>query len=213
MLKERGTFKTQLRALLRASAFGEVKLLLPLISGLEELRAAKALIKEVEVELKKEGIPFSRTMPIGCMIEVPSSSMMSEILGEECDFLSIGTNDLVQYTLAVDRNNAKMSYLYTPSHLGVLRLIQRTCEGAKQSGTPVAVCGEVAADPRFALLLIGLGVKELSVSLPNVPIVKNVILNASLAQAEAIARRALQLKTVAEIDGYLTEALEDLQSN
>lgn len=206
MLKEKNAFKTQLRAILRASAFGEVKLLFPMISGLTELIEAKSLVQEVRNELFEQGIPFDRTMPIGCMIEVPSAALMSDILARECDFLSIGTNDLVQYALAVDRGNPAMSYLYTPAHPSILRLMKMVIEEGKRCRKPVSVCGECAADPKFIPLLLGLGVNELSLSSPSLPLIKNVIRKISMVEATDLADHILTLSTVEEIEKALNEA-------
>ncbi len=199
MLKERPVFKTQLRAIVRASAFGEVSILFPMISGLSELLAAKELVEEAKDELKKEGIPFSRQIPIGCMIEVPSAAMTCDVLLKECDFLSIGTNDLVQYSLAVDRGNPAMSYLYSPTHPGIIRLIKFVVQEGNRFEKPVSVCGEIAADPRFTPLLLGLGVHELSVSTPALSIIKEAIRLMSIVEATDLAEELLNLSTAEEV--------------
>ncbi len=213
MLKERNVFKTQIRAILRASAFGDVSILFPMISGVLELREAKAIVEEAKTELLRDGIPFARNIPIGCMIEVPSAAITSDILAKECDFLSIGTNDLVQYSLAVDRGNPSMSYLYTPAHPSILRLIKIVVEEGNKAQRPVSVCGEIAADPRFTPLLLGLGVHELSVASPSLPVVKNVIRRLSILEARELAEYALTLSTALEIEELLEKTYRELHLN
>ncbi|MFN0065880.1 MAG: phosphoenolpyruvate--protein phosphotransferase [Chlamydiales bacterium] len=212
MLKERTAFKTQIRAILRASAFGEVSILFPMISGVLELREAKAIMEEAKAELTKKGVPFSRNIPIGCMIEVPSAAMTCDILARECDFLSIGTNDLVQYSLAVDRGNPAMSYLYTPAHPSIIRMIKMIVHEGVRAQTPVSICGEIAAAPRFTALLLGLGVHELSVAACSLPLVKNVIRRISIVEASALADRILRLQTFLEVEEALEEAYNKLQA-
>jgi phosphoenolpyruvate-protein phosphotransferase (PTS system enzyme I) len=207
MLKEKNTFKTQLRAILRASAFGDVSILLPMISGLDELLSVKGVLKEAKDELTEQGIPFSRSIQLGCMIEVPSAAMICDVLARECDFLSIGTNDLVQYALAADRNNPTMSYLYNPAHPSVVRLIKMIVGEASRFETPVSVCGEIAADPLFTPLLLGLGVHELSVSVPALPRIKNRIRKISIVDAVSFAEKVLMMETDQEIE----RALEEMQ--
>lgn len=210
MLKEREAFKTQIRAILRASAFGEVSILFPMISGLPELREAKSIVEEVKQELLEKGVPFARNIPIGCMVEVPSAAVTCDILAKECDFLSIGTNDLIQYSLAVDRGNPAMSYLYTPAHPSIIRLIKIIVQEGNRAKTKVSVCGEVAGDPLFTALLIGLGVHELSVSPPSLLVIKNVIRRISLIEATELAEAIFSLSTPEEIQEKLTEAYQNL---
>ncbi len=208
MLKERTLFKTQLRAILRASAFGEASILFPMISGLNELLEAKMVVETVKEELLAAGIPFNRTIPMGCMIEVPSAALICDILAPESSFLSIGTNDLVQYALAVDRGNSAMSYLYTPSHPSVLRLIKMVVDEGNRAGKNVSVCGEIAANPLYTELLIGLGVHELSVSTPALPVIKNTIRGLTIVGARELAEHVLTLSTPQEIDAALTAAFQ-----
>lgn len=203
LLKERDIFKTQLRAVLRASVFGDVSIMFPMVSTLSELIEAKNMIFEVQAELEKEKQKCGRVR-IGCMIEVPSAAIIADLLAKECDFLSIGTNDLVQYALAVDRSNHQMSSLYTPTHPSVLRLIKIIVHEAANQGIPVAICGEVAADPRFTPLLLGLGIHELSVSARYLPAVKQAIRNTSIVEASQLAERALTLTSAGEIQELLT---------
>lgn len=202
LLKERIIFKTQLKAVLRASADGDVSIMFPMVSTLSELMEAKSVINEAREELQKEKKKYGK-LRVGCMIEVPSAAIIADLLAKECDFLSIGTNDLVQYALAVDRSNLEMSELYTPTHPSVLRLIKLIVHEATHQGIPVAICGEVAADPRFTPLLLGLGVQELSVSARYLPAVKTAIRNTSIVAASQLAEQAMSLSTAAEIQALL----------
>jgi phosphotransferase system enzyme I (PtsI) len=204
-LKEKEIFRAQLRAIWRVSAFGDVKVMFPMVSSLAELLEAKAILQETKEELLANGTRVAHRLPVGCMIEVPSSAIIVDLLAKECDFLSIGTNDLVQYTLAVDRSNHSLSNLYTPTHPGVLRLIRQVVSEANHHDIPVTVCGEVAADPRFAPLLLGLGVHELSVAARYLPIIKNVIRNMSIVSASKLAEQALSLATANQIEVLINE--------
>jgi phosphotransferase system enzyme I (PtsI) len=213
-LKEREIFKAQLRAIWRASAFGDVRIMFPMVSSLGELLEAKAVLQEARQELIKRGEPMAHRLPVGCMIEVPSAAIVSDLLAKECDFLSIGTNDLVQYALAVDRSNNALSDLYTPTHPAVLRFVRLVVSEANHHGIPVTVCGEVAADPRFVPLLLGLGVHELSVASRYLPTIKNAIRTMSIVSAAKLAEQALSLSSAAEIeqlinDEYRKNAPED----
>lgn len=210
LLQERDLFKSQLRAILRASIYGDVSILFPMISALSELHEAKQIFYEAQEELLHAGVPFSRNISIGCMIEVPSAAIISDLLAKECDFLSIGTNDLIQYSLAVDRSNQLISGLYTPTHPSVIRLIKLIVNEVNHQGIPVTVCGEVAADPRFTSLLLGLGVHELSVAPRHIPIIKNAIRSASIVDATALAEKVLTLASANEIQELLNEAYYQL---
>lgn len=205
LLKQPEIFKTQLRAILRAGVYGDVSIMFPMVSTLSELLEAKEIVREAQRELEKRKQKYAKAVRIGCMIEVPSAAIISDLLAKECDFLSIGTNDLVQYSLAVDRGNNLMSGLYTPSHPSVIRLIKLIVNEANHHGIPVTVCGEVAADPRFTALLLGLGVNELSVASRYLPVVKNAIRNASIVLATQLAERALSLPTAADIQELLAK--------
>ena len=211
MLKEKTAFMKQIRAILRASAFGNVSILFPMISGVLELREAKVIVEEGKSELRAKGIPFNENISLGCMIEIPSAALTSDLLLKECDFLSIGTNDLVQYSLAVDRGNPAMSYLYTPAHPSIIRMIRLVAEEGNKAGKPVAVCGEIAADPRFTSLLLGLGVSELSVCTPSLPQVKSVIRQTSLEEARKFAAHVLTLETYLDVEDALEEAFDKIQ--
>jgi phosphotransferase system enzyme I (PtsI) len=205
LLKEQEIFKIQLRAILRASAYGDVSVMFPMISTLSELIEAKNLVYETITDLRKKGYPIAPSIRIGCMVEVPSAAIISDLLAKECDFLSIGTNDLVQYALAVDRDNHAMSSLYSPTHPSVLRLIKLVVSEANHQGIPVTVCGEVASDPRFTPLLLGLGVHELSVASRFIPIVKNAIRNTSIVEASRLAEKVMGLSTSLEIEELLNQ--------
>lgn len=202
LLREERIFKDQLRAILRAAAYGNVSVMFPMVSNLQELLQAKQLIADVQKELTTEGINTA-SVRIGCMIEVPSAAIISDLLAKHCDFLSIGTNDLIQYALAVDRGNNKMSHLYAPTHPSVIRLIKLIVQEANHHGIPVSVCGEMAGDPRFTPLLLGLGIHELSVSARYLPVVKNAIRNTSIVSASKLAEKVLSLSSAHEIQELL----------
>lgn len=204
LLKEPEIFKAQIRAILRASCFGDVSIMFPMVSTLSELREAKRMVNEAQEELVCHGIEKNH-IRIGCMIEVPSAAIIADLLAKECDFLSIGTNDLVQYALAVDRSNHAMSSLYTPTHPSVIRLIKLIVNEANHYGIPVSICGEVAADPRFTPLLLGLGVHELSVTTRFIPAVKHAIRNTSIVAASQLAETVLGLTTAADVHELLSQ--------
>jgi len=208
LLKERQIFKSQLRAILRASIYGEVSILFPMVSCLSELMEAKQILREAQEELRVLHRQFKSDIRIGCMVEVPSAAIIADLLACECDFLSIGTNDLVQYALAVDRDNLSLGQLYNPADPSVVRLIKMVIIGASKQNVPVSVCGEVAADPRFIPLLLGLGVRELSVTSRFLPIVKNTVRKTSIVEAEKLAAKALKLSTSKEIQAILDEAYQ-----
>jgi len=198
-LENRPAFRAQLRAILRASARGRVRLLLPMISGLAELREAKALIEETRAELTREGSAFDPDLEVGIMIEVPSAAITARVLAQECDFFSIGTNDLTQYTLAVDRGNEKVAHLYDSLHPAVLQLIHLTVLAADEAGIPVSICGEMATNPLSVPILVGLGIGELSGTPASVPVVKEIIRALDVGEVEADARAALAARTAAEV--------------
>jgi len=208
LLQEKELFRSQLRAILRASPFGDVRILFPMISCLNELLEAKRIVAIARAELQKEGVPVRKGVKIGCMIEVPSAAMIADLLAKECDFLSIGTNDLTQYALAVDRSNQSMSTLYTSAHPGVIRLIQKVAQEARKRRIPVSVCGEVASDPRFIPLLLGLGITELSVSPRFLPIVKHVISHVDQQRAKALVVRLMKLSMAQDIQEALSDEYE-----
>lgn len=192
-------FKTQLRAILRASAHGKLKLMYPLISTVEELRQANQILTEVKKELQQGNIPFDQNLEVGAMIEVPSAALNADILASEVNFFSVGTNDLIQYTMAVDRVNPRIAYLYEPFNPAVLRLLITTIEAAHQAGIWVGVCGEMAGDVSSALILLGMEIDELSMSAVAVPEIKKIIRSFTLKEAKELVKKVLTLKTAQEI--------------
>jgi len=200
-------FKVQLRAILRASAEGNVKVMFPMISSVEELREAKKLIEECKRELKKEGLAFDEKISIGIMIEVPSAALTADVLAKESDFFSIGTNDLIQYSLAVDRANEKVAYLYDPAHPAVLRLIKSVIENAHKNNIWVGMCGEMAGEPLFALLLLGFGLDEFSMPPPFIPKIKELIRSVNFKDTQALALKAVDFSTSREVEKFLQEEL------
>ncbi len=195
----RPIFRTQLRGLLRGSVHGPLRIMFPMISGIGELRAARAVLEEVQVELRAEGIPFDEDIKVGIMIEMPSAALTADLLAEESDFFSIGTNDLIQYTMAVDRVNEFVSYLYEPLHPALLRLIGGVAQAAKARGISVTVCGEMAGDPVITPVLVGLGFHELSMSAVAIPEVKSVIRSMTLEGAQELVAKVLTLPTAEDV--------------
>ncbi|HET8796145.1 MAG TPA: phosphoenolpyruvate--protein phosphotransferase [Thermoanaerobaculia bacterium] len=206
-MQHRDMFKTQLRALLRASAFGKIKIMFPLVSGVQELRQVKTLVREIRLELDAEGIAYNHEMQIGIMIEVPSAAVIADLLATEADFFAIGTNDLIQYSLAIDRGNENVSYLYEPLHPALLRLIKFVIDSGKRAGIPVSMCGEMASDPIYAMVLLGLGLEVYSMNPSSIPVVKNVIRSVRYKDLKRIAEAALQKKTAQEIEEYIIESV------
>ena len=200
-------FKVQLRAILRASAYGEVKILFPMISSLEEVWRAKELLEEARLELRERGIPFDEKMAVGIMIEVPSAVYQAEELAREVDFLSLGTNDLIQYLLAVDRNNRKVAPLYEPLHPAVLRAVNQVVRVAKTEGKWVELCGEMAADPLCSAVLVGMGIDELSMGSFFIPVIKRLIRSLDYSVTREIVKDVLGMTSVKEIKGYLFDMM------
>jgi phosphotransferase system enzyme I (PtsI) len=198
-------FKTQMRAILRASAFGDVRIMFPMISTLLELRQCKMILAEVKEDLEEEGIVFNPSLPVGTMIEVPSAAILAEQLAREVDFFSIGTNDLIQYTLAADRNNETVSTLYSPGDPAVLRLIERVVQAAAKYNIAVNVCGEMSGEPLYTMLLLGLGIRQLSVTPHSIPGIKRVIRSTTVEESVAAAREAMRLETARDVNNYLRE--------
>lgn len=197
--------RTQLRAILRASAFGNLKIMFPMISSLQELREAKAILQEAKEQLTLEQIPFDENIQTGIMIEVPSAALIADILAREVDFFSIGTNDLCQYTLAVDRMNEQVAHLYNPYHPAVLRLIHQVIQQAQQQQIEVSLCGELASDPQATLLLMGLGLTSFSMTAASIPQIKNIIVNNSHEKACLVARQVLCMEDSQQIITYLQQ--------
>ncbi|HET7625301.1 MAG TPA: phosphoenolpyruvate--protein phosphotransferase [Verrucomicrobiae bacterium] len=198
-LQEREVFRNQLRAILRASAEGNIKMMYPMICGLEELNMANALVEEYKSELRAEGVAFDEHLEIGAMIEIPSAALIADSLAKRLKFFSIGTNDLIQYSLAVDRMNEKIAHLYEPTHPAILRLIKMTVDAARRHKISVSVCGEMAGDPVLTPLLLGLGVDELSASPPLIPQVKFMVRRLKLSEAKELAEFALDCESGSEI--------------
>jgi phosphotransferase system enzyme I (PtsI) len=206
-LRRLDLFKTQLRAILRAAVHGNVRIMFPMISTVEELRHCRTLLNEVKEDLEEEQIPFKGDLPIGTMIEVPSAAILADLLAPEVDFFSIGTNDLVQYTLAADRNNEQVANLYNPADPAVLRLIRQVVEVAHRNSVEVNVCGEMSGEPLYVPLLVGLGLRQLSATPRKIPEIKRVIRQLRIEEAEQMAAVALQLETARQVNAYLREQL------
>jgi len=209
LLRHPNIFRTQLRAIMRAAKKSDVRLLLPLISDIHELQEAKRIINEVQDELVEQGLVERRYYPIGCMIEVPSVVFICDAIAKEADFLSIGTNDLVQYTLGIDRSNPSMSDFCYPAHPSVIRMIKMVVMESRKQNKPVTICGEIASNPIFIPLLLGLGVNQFSCSPRYIPFVKRAVRNTVLLEAYELAQRILQMSSPTEISKTLVEAYSD----
>jgi phosphotransferase system enzyme I (PtsI) len=196
-------FRTQLRAILRASAFGNLRIMYPMISGVSELRAANAILEETKQTLRREGISFDPEIQVGAMIEIPSAAMIADLLAREVDFFSVGTNDLIQYALAIDRINEQVAYLYEPLHPAVLRMLRTVVSAAHNEGIWVSMCGEMASDPLHSLLLVGLGFDELSMTPGSIPLVKRIIRSVTYGQATALAQQVFHCATAQEVEAVL----------
>ena len=201
----RDLFRVQLRGLLRASAHGPMKLMFPMISGVAELRAVKTVVSDVMEELRKENVPFDEDIDLGIMIEMPSAALTADLLAKECDFFSIGTNDLIQYTMAVDRVNEYVSYLYEPLHPSLIRLIGGVAAAAKAANIPVTVCGEMAGEPMIAPVLVGLGIRELSMSAVSMGEVKAAIREMTASDTEALVTKCRELPTASDVRAIVTD--------
>ncbi len=209
-LRERDIFKQQIRGILRASSYGDVNIMFPMISGVGELRKALAVVEEARSELKKRRISFDRQMRIGIMVEIPSAAIVADQLAREVDFFSIGTNDLIQYALAIDRVNEHVSYLYEPLHPAILRLIRRIVDAGHDAGIPVAMCGEMAGEPLYTYVLIGLGIDELSMNATSIPRVKRILRQSVAYEAREFVGELLAQATATDIGAILTKKVEDL---
>lgn len=208
-LAERVMFKTQLRAILRASASGPVRLMLPMVTGVAEVRDCRLLIRQVMDELDADGYVFDQDIPVGIMIETPSAAMVADLLAAEVDFFSVGTNDLIQYCLAVDRANEHVAYLYEPLHPAVLRALQQVCSAGNRAGIPVSMCGEMAGEPFYVPILLALGFTELSMNAPCVARVKRVVRQFPLADAQKLLAELLLLPTALEVAHRLEEVMAE----
>jgi phosphotransferase system enzyme I (PtsI) len=202
-LAHREMFRVQLRAILRASVHGNLRVMIPLISGIAELREARSELEACRSELSRQGVPLGRRFPVGIMVETPSAAWIADRLANEADFFSIGTNDLIQYSLAIDRQNRDVAYLYRPLHLAILRSLKNIVSAAKAAGIPVAMCGEMAGDPMFSLVLLGMGIDELSMTAGQIPGVKQVVRSVSRAESELLLEQAMQLTTAEEIERFV----------
>lgn len=203
-------FKTQLRAVLRASIYGNIRIMYPMISGVQEVRAANQILNEAKQELRMEGIRFNEQINVGIMVEIPSAALTADIISKEVDFFSIGTNDLCQYTLAVDRMNEKVGNLYQPLHPGVLRLIKNVIDISHRHGKITGMCGEMAGDPAAALVLLGLGLDEFSMSAGSMLAIKKLIRNVTYKQAQELADKVMAMETPCEITQYCTDMLQKI---
>jgi phosphotransferase system enzyme I (PtsI) len=209
-LREPEIFKSQLRAILRASAFGQVQLMFPMISGLQEVLDAKEILWQVKNELDREKIHYDPDIKVGIMIEVPSAVTMADALANFVDFFSIGTNDLIQYALAIDRINEHVAYMYQPFHPAILRMIQQVVNAANKAGITVSLCGEMAGDPLCVSILLGLGLNDLSMNARTIPIIKKVIRALSLGQAREDFRNVIRLTTAKEVRNYILDRMREL---
>ncbi len=206
-LNRREIFVTQVRGILKASHYGELKIMLPMISGLKELRQAREIIEATKLELEHEGVPFDPEIPVGVMIEVPSAAIISDQLAKEADFFSIGTNDLIQYTLAIDRSNEHVSYLYEPLHPAILRLLDQIINNARAAQIPVSVCGEMAGEPLYTLILLGLGLDKLSMNAISIPHIKQIVRQSTFVEARRMLEQVLQMNTASEVESYVAKEM------
>lgn len=202
-LKREDLYRPQLRALLRASAYGEIKIMVPMISCIDELRAVKAMLEELKADLDEKGIPYNKDIKVGIMVETPAASLMADAFAKEADFFSIGTNDLTGYTMAVDRGNPDVAYLYSTYNPAVLRSIERVIKAGKAEGTMVGMCGEAAADPLLTPLLLSFGLDEFSVSATSILATRKTISLWTMEEANAVAKKAMSLVTEEEVKAYL----------
>ena len=198
-LKEPSLFLPQVRAIFRASAHGNVRMMLPMVSNIQEIEQVLDIIAEIKVDLDVNGIPYNKKLPIGCMIEVPAAAICADIFANRLDFLSIGTNDLIQYTMAIDRVNDEVNYLYDPLHPAVLRLINMVLQAGRDANIPAAMCGEMAGDKRNTRLLLGLGLREFSVHPANLLEVKETITESNIDHLQTLAQQALFARTSTEV--------------
>jgi len=209
-LQQPRMFRSQLRAILRASAFGNIQVMFPMISGLQELLDSRKILKEVMDELDQEGAAYDRNIKVGVMIEVPSAVTVADILAKEADFFSIGTNDLIQYALAIDRVNEHVAFMYQPFHPAILRMILQVIKAAKQAGIPVALCGEMAGDPLCTSVLLAMGIDELSLNAGGIPMIKKVTRSLSLDQTRTDLRKIMKLDTASQVREFIVKKMKPL---
>ncbi len=202
-LRNPETFRPQLRAILRASAYGEARIFFPMISGVGEIRAVKRILQEIRSELDAEGVTYDKNLKIGIMIEIPSAVLTADLLAQEVDFFSVGTNDLIQYSLAIDRTNEHLSHLYEPLHPAILRSLKMVVDAAHAAGIEACICGEMAGDPVYLPILLGLGFDELSMSPPSILRVKQILRRCSLSEAEKLVLNTLEFSTAKEVESFL----------
>jgi len=200
-------FRTQLRAILRASAFGSLRIMYPMISGVGELRAANTILEDVKAELRRQGLAFDPEIQVGAMIEIPSAAVTADLLAREVDFFSVGTNDLIQYALAIDRINEQVAYLYEPLHPAVLRMLRSVVSAAHNEGIWISMCGEMASDPLHGMLLVGLGFDELSMTPASIPLMKRIIRSVTYGQAAEVALRVFGCPTAKEVEQSLRQEM------
>jgi phosphoenolpyruvate-protein phosphotransferase (PTS system enzyme I) len=209
-LKEPEIFKSQLRAILRASAYGKVRLMFPMISGLQELFDTKEIVGQVKDELDREKIEYAPDIEMGIMIEIPSAVTMADVLARHVDFFSIGTNDLIQYALGIDRINEHVAYMYQPFHPAILRMIQTVVNAARDAGIGVSLCGQMAGDPLCVPILLGLGIDELSMNARSIPLIKMIIRSLSMEEARADLENVIRLDTATEVRTYISARMKTL---
>jgi phosphotransferase system enzyme I (PtsI) len=209
-LQQPKLFKSQLRAILRASAFGNIQVMFPMISGLQELLDSREILREVMAELDQEGTAYDRNIKVGVMIEIPSAVTVADILGKHVDFFSIGTNDLIQYALAIDRVNEHVAFMYQPFHPAILRMILQVIKAANQAGIKVALCGEMAGDPLCTSVLLAMGIDELSINAGGIPMIKKVVRSLSLDQAKTDLRKIMKLDTAAQVREFMVKKMKPL---
>jgi phosphotransferase system enzyme I (PtsI) len=207
-LWRRDLFRSQLRAFYRAAAVGPLRIMFPLISGVAEMRVVREVCAEVCQELARDGLEHDAKVPLGAMIETPSAAMITDLLCEECEFLSIGTNDLIQYALAADRQDENVGYLYHPLHPAILRFIRAVVKAADQCGKPIAMCGDMAGDPRFSWVLLGLGLRSLSMAPRQIPMVKSIIRSTRLGEAERLVEEIMTMRTEDEIEEVVNRTMK-----
>ena len=208
-LKEPELFRPQLRAIIRASAHGPIRIMVPMLTNIQEMQQVLGMIEQIKKELDDESVSYDHELQIGGMVEVPASAICADIFANQLDFLSIGTNDLIQYTMAIDRVNEEVNYLYDPLHPAVLRLIQMTIAAGNKAGIPVAMCGEMAGEPQHTRLLLGLGLREFSVHPASLLEIKKIISETHIGEVSKLARRALKAKTGTDIKRMLKKAEPD----